>query len=641
MTVEASIRRGEVVPFRVLHAQRTGDPANGERAYGDAADRGLLLPISLHCAMAPDVPRLKARIDMAQIEHPWRWRRQIALDDMIELVSTHDAPGDRLAPFGGFVVDVDWSMSAGDAECVVTAAGRSHRLLADVPVYGRHMRDYDGTDRLYTGLPCSFNHGGRPNRYAGSGVSVEGFGFVPVFTYDDDPQAEYWALREIVTYLQRLYNVDETWIANFTQDDDLAGDKRPVVVNVEGLGMWAALAAACDTAGYDCWEATEADGGRPASTIAVQQRHAGELRTVKHQGVPAAGPLPLDTAATNLYAASVAESSASIVNAPVVLGGRKLFEVTVELGQAWDPLDLGIPACGVVHERIRENAAGEYCAKYVLPWASLPDSGRLWDANTDNRYAKWTLTVQDVAGAINAQWAERWPRMPYRPLPLLSGVSGAGRRIYRGVLEWKIAAGAWKKFPGGWRMLPDRIGVYITQANLADCYDPGEDGYTRNLFYLIATEVQVRMRLTCAVASPNRLCETPDRRPGSGTSFVTSSVFDLGSAGDPAAVRADGASRADEAAEYAHDPNLVRAAAAIQDGCQDRTIEAALEVPWPEPEISLGDRIECIRGIEYPLGVNAGKAARYPRVVAYTMGLEVGTYDMQLVLDTDRKAGVV
>ena len=287
---------------------------------------------------------------------------------------------------------------------------------------------------------------------------------------------------------------------------------------------------------------------------------------------------------------------------------------------------------------------GASAANYVVPLAeAYRNVGRMWDANTDGDYDTIAfIDRQDPAAAVNAAWAGRWPEMAYAPVRL-------PQRTYAGgaLLEWSTDGGTtWEVFPGAYRLMPDRLGVYLTQARLWDVRpkSAGEGpSPTGNLFYLLCKSGEsVKLRLTCGIASPHRCRFVAARSPMSGTPFPASAVYDRGSqAHTDTIARARQKLPSDDGDAALRSADLQPVAEAVCAAAADRSIEASLSIPWPETGVSLGDRIARIQGIEYPLAVNSGASRRYPRVVAVEMHLAMDTYDTQLVLDTYRKAGVV
>ncbi|HUS91156.1 MAG TPA: hypothetical protein VM695_04865, partial [Phycisphaerae bacterium] len=372
------------------------------------------------------------------------------------------------------------------------------------------------------------------------------------------------------------------------------------------------------------------------------------VKSIARQGVRFGIQANLDPKKTENYSGSVAESQASVVNAPIVFGSRKIYEITVELGKAWLPALSPWAADGYHPARDGDDKESLYYSRYVVGGSAFGTgqmAGRLWDANTDGRYDKWALTRRDVAALATAGNDEVWPAMPHKPLPLFSWINDLSNQVVRAWAEYSTAGSARQRLIAGWRMLTDRIGLYITQKDLADIV-PAEyaDKFAGNFFQaIIDNAAAVRVWLTCAIKGPHRLMHSVARSPQSGSAFSQVAAFDRGQAGEFRFSQAGAGSPTLAGILVAknHDgtADLVRAATRIAEVAQDRAAEATFELPWPEPEISIGDRIEKLEGLEYSFGINAGAARRYPRVVGLTYGLTPGNYNTQIVLESERKAG--
>ena len=123
--------------------------------------------------------------------------------------------------------------------------------------------------------------------------------------------------------------------------------------------------------------------------------------------------------------------------------------------------------------------------------------GRLWDANTDGRYDPWPR--QDVAAIATAGQTEVWPAMPHKPLPLFSWVNDKSNQVVRAWADWQANGIARQRLACGWRVLPDRLGIYIQQKDLADI--DGELPNIDGLMALMGQDKKVRQgRLTFILA---------------------------------------------------------------------------------------------------------------------------------------------
>ncbi|HUX16360.1 MAG TPA: hypothetical protein VMW52_07785, partial [Phycisphaerae bacterium] len=622
---------------------------------------------------------IRARPDPARTDQtpiwPWRGDRALDLDDRLAVVEDREV--NPACIFTGFAVDADWQIGAAAGHCVVTAGANAHRLARDSAhlVYGREMELFAaGTFAHFSGLPTVFNAGGLGNRRATAyDLGIEGDpdrGIFP-FTADGDPAASHWTVTEALEYLLWQLNGEETWIANPDLTDLYTAFDAPLPeTNVDGMSLWAALAAVADRAGLDVFESFELDGaGEPVSRIRVVARGQGTVRTIKHQAPAEDGSLtPLDLNLTNLFACQVATGTANCLTSPVVAGAAPIIEISVILQPAWDPADVDVVAADLVIDPRTVAllaATADYCRQYCTVgdlFAGFADVFRLWDANTDGRYsaAPYSCSIPDVAllaQILGSPAAGTWPRVPYRPLPLVSRLGCQGDvsgRSGQSLLEVCYNADeadpddcAWALWPGGYRILPDRLGVRLTDANLAAVSHAGAGparwGHTF-LDSLLADPGKVRLRLTCSVASPERGIAWPAARTYPGTAFATGEFVDRGGAGAvrdvaessvllfPSAYGTFEADGADDAAD------LAAMAAAIQDEHERRTIEASLPIAWPDEPIGLTDRIARIDGIDVELSTDP---ARAPRVVNVTKLLRPEAYGMHLTLGSYRKAPIL
>lgn len=638
--------------FLAYHAKRiakpTGDTSWRAWVYEDTFEAGRIVD-----GPAPEVARATCEFNLPCLaSFGWNWPEHFSLEDMIAIVSDHDVEeiDDRLTPFGGFIVDVDWTFDSSQ-KLTVTAASLAYRLRRDAQymVYGRYMYDKSLAVQRFSGLPCVFNAGGKPNRHANPHINSPGT-LVYLFTYDDDPDGEYWTPTQILEYLQWMHNTDQTWLTNhYFTGADIKCDER-VEVAVEGVSLWEAFGVAGDRLGYDIFERFTNVDGFPASSLVCLRRHTGPELVIDHQPVDSAGSFPtVDIDKTNLFSASVAESVTSCIAAPIVAGGVDLYEVTVELGKAWDSSRLD--ATGIVYANVDDQPTVQYVKRYTTSGSDFrlwSDVGRLWDANTDGRYSgtPYSLTIADMA-QLAGQAAGTWPQMPYKPRPCITRIAASAYASTAERLVEITFDGGTNWYPlSGYKVLPDRLGVWISTKNLAALTKPGGNQSTENLFYMLANSpASVKLRLTCTVAGPNRNIVTPERRSSAGTMFSQSAFYDRGALGQARTIAAgsrfSGASlAADTVTETDADAALAKLASSVQDFAEDRSIEAAIPIEWPDPAIEIGYQITEIRGIAYPLRTSAGAAKRYPRVVGRTLLLTPDSYATQLTLDTDRKAGL-
>ena len=670
----------DIVGFRVLLARHSG-VASTPGDYGDFEDCNVtLLPGTIQEFMAPKFGQAKCTLALAALSTwPWNWKRFVGFDDRIR-VTDMDPDAPRVY-FEGFVTDVDWGFGSRDASVVVTANSPAYRLLRDDVVEGRWMVRTDGELDHFSGLPCVFNAGGLPNlapvlaedtRETPYESVREG---LPVFTADNAFGALYWTVGDMLDYLAAFYNHPATWISNIAFDPDMIDNSPRASVTCQGLSIWAAMAAAAEQGGFDLFEEIKSqpfsDEEAPIYRIVLRSRFPsdteawrilGEEKTVKHQASPdgpgdgSANLQWLDLDQTNLFSLALAESNASSVTRPLVLGAQDICEITVDLGKAWYPADNPAKA-DILPTSSDPDKEGNYYKRYVndgTEFASYADVGRLWDANTDGRYtaAPYSLDAADVANLTDDEDPESWPPMAHAPLPMVTNLRGTGSDgSADSFAEYSLDEGdTWQPLVG-YKVLPDRLGIRIDQPNLADILPADGDEETGNFFYALAdVPANVQVRLTCSIASPHRRTAWPAARAGAGSIFGQTQLFDRGSAYqlrhvcwsstfyEEAGYLSDESSEGDHTAvPAAADADAER----LQDCLEDRFLEGSVPIEWPEEPIYLGDRLTSIEGLGVDLGANAGLARRYPRVVARTLLLTPQTHQLVLTLDTYRKAGAV
>ncbi len=638
-----------------------GGKPTGPSAYGPWRDTDLLIPSEVRDPVGPAVAAATMELNLPSVaDFCWNWKNHITPGDRVAVVSDHAEDADRKCIFSGFIADSDWTFDT-NQQVIVTAVGAPFRLLRDSKhvIFGRYMENKSGGIVCFTGLPCVFNANGRPNRSVSAfpieGAPDEG---IHVFTADNDHNAEYWSVTDALEYLMWFYNLSETWVINHlfsTADFEATLSSQPVTTDVEGNGLWAALAAVAEHGGYDLACRYTLSGEYIFSAIHLVRKGAGTEQVLDHQPPAADGSFDaFDSERTNLFAASVAEATASCVTEPIVAGARGLHEITIELISAWESSRLTLPSGSYIVSPGQEkaNASSDYVKRYVVGGADFAEysaCGRLWDGNTDGFYIGppwYELTIPDVA-ALAGKTAGSWPVMLYKPHRMVSKISAgpnaAGVEHY---VEYTIDGGInWYPLGGNQcRVLGGSLGVYITAANLAEIYPDGGDKNTDNLFYkLWKTPASVKVRLTCCVASPHRGYCWSDRRSTAGTAFRQGEFFDRDALG---IVRERAVSSrfsgTDVPADTADETTrLQTAAVGLLDINEDKVIEAGLTMEWIAPEINLGDRVTRIGGIEVDLKTGSGAAVRSPRVVCRTFRLTADTLQTELTLDTERKQPVL
>jgi len=599
----------------------------------------------------PSISRCQVPLDLARCaagagRHAWQWPEEIDLDDLLAIRTGN---GETLRTwFVGVVVDVDAGWDADDEHVTITCAGLAFRMKADTIVYGRYMETAGGDVAHFSGLPCDFNAGGRANM-AASRETVDGAPrAVPYFTYDGDPDAEPWTLSDVLDYLAWRYNAGEDWIQNPDLPQSLLDRDEAVVTSAEGLSFLDAWAAACAEDGYETYESFDPDrNGTFGSRIRVVRVGEGDAVTLTRLGAGVGETEPLvDLSAMNVFASSVAHATAPAVTRPIVAGGRRLVEITVTLGQAWDPSRLDLGGADADPDHPEGQFLDRYC-RGGSDFDSYADVGRLWDANPDGRYsaAPFSLPVADMAD-LAGETAGSWPLGPYPPLPTLTmfGTDAAGRTTRGAVAEITFDGGSnWHPLTG-FQTLPDRLGLWINVANPARVWKNDPDAppdADNNLFaQLVDDASKVAVRLTCTVAAPDRRIERPSRRATAGTLFETACWLDRGTFDQKRSVAAtsifSGSGLAQDTVSGGE--AIAALAEAVQEARDGREIEASLACEWPDEPVDLTDTVQTLEGIDYDLRPRPNDPDSAARVVGLDRHFTTDGWAVTIALGSCRKA---
>jgi hypothetical protein len=652
--------------------------------WAGPAASAFLRVLSIRQVMAPGVPTCTLELDLAAIfvatgykKWPWDKGGFIRRDDRIRVTVPTAAPNVLECLFNGTVLEVDWSSSMSSGTVLVTCSGLAHAYSrgTDYQIVGRQMYYYYGVGETFkspvlaTGIPCSFNAGGWPNKHpvnADVAARVPTLsGGLPIFTYDGDPNAQPWTALDILRYL--MFGV--AWLNEIAYPFDAVdwtseyvGDRPdPIVLDCEGMSIWAALGALADKAGLDIWERffLEEDNnpGSALSMLWVQGRSAGPTKTFSRQVTGAS----LDLDLTNLHACRVVESSTNCLTRPVLAGGAQLYEIRVELSQAWDPTLLSNPDDDISYDAVGEvDAASTYQKRYIpggVDFFDYRDVGRLWIADTAAEYQNVAdgfvlplVRLHTIEGMnLPEENPPVWPRMRYKPLPRLTGMNLPGKCSSQYKIELQMSEGGEVfDITAHCQVLPDRLGVRVTTPNLTSVYpvepsDTDAQDYKRfeaNLFEsLLADASKVKMWLTCTVASGSRHVYRPAYHASlAGTSLHTGEVFNRGSQGGYGLITASAAGVAE--VRYDERTALESHGNALQQAYEGATVAAQIAVEWIELGYALGDRITGITGIGEAGGTyslaSGGEGSRFPRIVGITFLPTAQTWCTQYHLDEDR-----
>lgn len=572
-------------------------------------------------------------------------------------------------------------------------------------IYGRRMRNgaiedglvgdpaaFAGQSALMTALPCVFNPDGVPNR-AEAPLMVQAAGGVErpihLFTWDD-PRAIKWTYATVLRYLIWFYlpRYGPVLEGNvFAATEDLAAGRRtavdpltaalaqePVSLVCEATSLAEALSLWATAAGVHAWAETANVNGRPVTSLRVWSAQAGPPRCLylARGGRHADGAARYDTAArsagqiltdNNVYRGEATWDHRGIVNAPVVIGDVKRYEMTLPLRPGWTPranIDNVAPADRVTAKGLamtpeQVEAAGAdaesvHWFRHYHRRGSVfgldGDVSRLWVLNEDGYYDPAAYNRNppfddyrpfDFSMVADEVVTRRggWTRRPRRLMPVIS-TSADGRKL--GVwVEISFDAGAtWQLQSSGVRVLEDRAGVYFECDNPTEITPVGADPGVQNLWFALIDQT-FRVRVTAVVESDERLIGTyPPGRLAAPTQHINGMVV--------------AAAKSFKFASREHTQDVLRGLLPVGDGRrddsaaiaayarqlalagQDRRVSVLPAIPWIETCYGLGDRISEIRGRQLRFATATGSQTRYPAVLERCFMLRDGCYETRLVL---------
>jgi hypothetical protein len=576
-------------------------------------------------------------------------------------------------------------------------------------IYGRRMRNgaiedglqsdppqFTGRSVPVTALPCIFNPDGVGNRAVDPLTVMTKQGDsrkVHLFTWDNE-FAEKWTYATVLRYLVWFYVMHEGPVYEgntFTVTEKAALGQRqdntrlskalegaPISLVCEGTNLAEALDVWASSAGLHITAETDNVDGRPVTGLrvwAAEDGPAKELLLVRSgthaDGTPRYDRSKLSDAQVlqdnNTYRGWVSWDHRNMVNSPVVIGGIKQYEMTVELQPGWIPrhnLDNvsaeereAAKALALTPEQVEElgeqTEAYYWFRRYHRRGSEFflgKDTGRLWVLNEDgwydaalyNRNAPFdnyqpfdfsTVTDHEITGAGS------WTR---RPRPFLPTITGSAESGSSGVwMETSFDGGVtWHQQSSGICILKDRAGVYFDCENPAEITPTGIDPAEVNMWYALIDQT-FRVRVTAVIESDERLMGTYPteesvsptmqrnamviRRPRSfqfkscmGTENILRELSD-----DDAYVRDDSQAIQD----------VARSLAEVYQG---RDIRGAAVIPWLDSDYAPGDRISGIRGRHIRFGTTRAVHDHYPIIHSRRIYLYEGQYETELTLGMNR-----
>jgi hypothetical protein len=603
-------------------------------------------------------------------------------DDRLVVLAT--APSGRSQVlFDGFVQAPSIDLSPAALAVSFRAQGVATRCW-DSPIGGRLQRNADDPNAgavVSVDLLSRFNPDGRPN-CTPDGCDLNASdpaSQYPVFLDPDldrqpDPRT-YWTLGKFVRYVLATCN-DESYVKNpdFTRLDALLQVRAPKpgagFVDPSNASSYAAadlvlrdfdatnvawpdaLALQLGYAGFSLRFVTGDDaGGEPRHELEIYRGDDAGQCSLRDLELPCRGA-QLDPARCNVAALQLTRDARSIVNAITVETRPRRVELSVVLAPGFTPA-AGDEMAANRGRFLRANlstASGEDRRKYRVYVADEAGDGH-WDAASQ----AWKTQALDLAAIFPAD-SNGEPTYVRRLRPgsnsLISRDSNgrvlraqlALSRDYAGAAPalWD-GSGTWQPIAGGWELLEDRLGIFVTIEDpeawpigestgaspqepsptlrgITSQANPPASGANTRFVLRLTTVVDDDLMLPAVVpprpASPTRF--TLRRRVDARDHFAietvaASSLYNPGS--QPLVARDD----TDRAVAHAQ---ALRAAYELP------PLDGRVTIPSLVTAFRVGDRIGRINGRDLSLRANIGggqgEGAAYPLVVSLTWDFSSG-----------------
>ncbi len=403
------------------------------------------------------------------------------------------------------------------------------------------------------------------------------------------------------------------------------------------------------------------DGARQSLNLARGGRHPDGTLRFDTSSLSAS-----DVFATNqVGAADIRWDHRRIVNAPIVIGDVKGYEMTVPLAPGWEPednLDNVAPqdrpnakSMALTPEQV--NALGDdvqqvqWFRRYHREGAEFADYryvGRRWVLNEDGRFDGATYNRNapfddylpfDFSTVTNSDITVRgtWSRRSRPLLPTITRTElGARFGVY---VEVSFDGGtSWYRPQGPVSVLRDPTAVVFEVTNPTQITPSGIDPLEQNMWYAIIDQT-FRVRVTAVIEGDDRLVARPAPDDAvSPTLQTTSSVVYRpgvhgfvtrgGTTNVLAGVNPDAndVDRDDSAA-------IAQYAASLAARGQDRRVIAAPVVPWLDTVFGIGDEIAAVRGRGVSFLTREDDVALGPVVIGKRFRFGGGRWETALVLE--------
>ena len=634
--------------------------------------------------------------------------------DLRVVVRTREADaGDDVVLFEGYppVQEARWD---GDKESFGFMATHVYeRLSRDRRswIHGRRMRSgeivdglvsdpsaWAGRSELVTALPCVFNLDGAsscsptPLTVTASDGSTRS---VYLFTHDDDPSGIRWTYLNALRYLAwfyapsegpvfsgNVYDATEAYVG--LGSESAAGAPSRLIKRLlgtceslmsEATNLVESLSLLGEAAGVHVTVDSVAQGAGVRSEFRVWAAGDGTRRQLHlaRGGFHPDGQARYDASALSasdvFRANEIAEATirwdyARIVNAPVVIGDVKAYEMTVPLVPGWLPTanldNVSAPdraaakALAITPEQVVElgDQVGPdgWFKKYHRDGSEFPQNryvGRRWVLNEDGRFDGATYNrnapfdtylpfdFSTVAGSgitRRGLWSRR--TRPFGPTITRTAL---GARF--GVLvEVSFDGGTnWHRAGGAISVLRDATAIVFDVANPLSIVPPGVDPAEQNMWYAVIDQT-FRVRATAVIEGDDRLVASPAPNDSdSPTLWTTSrivyrpSVYGFATRAGTTNVLANVNPSATDI-EVDDTSAIVAFAASLAEREQDRRVIASPEIPWLDSTFAVGDEIERIRGRGVSFVTRADDVTLGPVVIGKRHRFRGGRWSTSLML---------
>lgn len=438
-------------------------------------------------------------------------------DDRV-VVMGQNPDGTPLILFDGFAQVPQVDLTPRTQRVTFTAIGVAIREW-DQPVSGRvqrhsdpiGIRDTSGDSDVSVDLPCRFNPadtsvGGRggylPNRTPDNtdtavsgpnGVALDHPVFIdPGIERTPDPRA-YWSISDAIKFLLAKYNGEQqyTGYPAFEALDALlqvayaaAGQPTLTTADAESAPLTIrdydasnkpypeVIADLLSYAGFVMrWDAQADADGLPATSLAFYRRDGASMSPVKSVYLDPAGTTTLDPARNNVAHLHLARDGNSLVNAWQVETAQRLVEVSVVLAPLYQPATTDASAVNRSQFfRSSWNATTPAAIRRKYRWYGADECGDgHWTGS-----GSWSTSPFDFSTVFEPN-DDGTPSYTVRYRPgsqTLIATDSGGNPLradlsisfdYQGeTSDFWDGTGTWQSIQGGWRLLPDRLGIEVT-----------------------------------------------------------------------------------------------------------------------------------------------------------------------------------